>query len=809
MEVEKVFPRVEAGSVKSFDRLAFIKFHTFELLLSDSHPIHQHPPQFLSPSRQHVAMTSTLFPDTLSRLLRRPSAPNLRSSSSSSSSPTLRPANRDSFEDEEIDGSSTSRHAFPSPVEGGMRASVSLDRMPVEGLGIDIAWADEPESSRAAASSYFPATTSTHSHQQHTSSASHSSLASVLQHQHQRQHSSPFSFPSSAQSSRPCSPRPSAGAAAARPTPQKVQPNLRRVRAASSVLAQLSHALQEDAESARAKQRVRTTSHPAAAAVVEAPHLKPARYRTHSEHDTTHLAAPTPTPTQQPLLTPTRADAKRRSTGSRFLSLPSRQGSLPWLLGTPKQTSPTAEAPAELSGVFSPPPAYSSGEEDGASVGAADEGELDEEALEDEEDDDEADSFTLDLYLSSLTHLLSALPASHAKALPAKQKAALVAALRDALSALEPEPAPQQQQQNMEALVPLNSLGAAAGAAEWVTLQNQAPERVHHLHAHTHHVFHHGVPSFGGQMLGPATGQAHLAELSSSGAFGMIGEGETTTRKERSRRRKAAAMLALPALELGLSLTAAALSVSARAAARLVAPLEAQPLVSPALSTPGSPTSGSAQQVHCTNCGHTQHVGDLTTLEAAVQRAAQTPRETSQWDAPLALAKAAGSALYVQLGAAAQRASASPSSSPRAQTTALAPSSAAAEAEVEPEAEVPYTLVQLARAVKRSPLPSALAQVSSTLTHTASLIDARYDVRSRCADAALRNTSRALRYVRRNELHTRAVAAAWEAAEAGVAAVQAYREQEAWAAVGARAAPAPGRGVAAGTEEGMRRVELR
>ncbi len=83
----------------------------------------------------------------------------------------------------------------------------------------------------------------------------------------------------------------------------------------------------------------------------------------------------------------------------------------------------------------------------------------------------------------------------------------------------------------------------------------------------------------------------------------------------------------------------------------------------------------------------------------------------------------------------------------------------------------------LARALKRSPLPNQLYQLLRQMVSILAAIDAKYSLTEKGTQLAVRETSRAMRFVRKHDLHVKAVRVAWAAAEAAVAALEAYRDE--------------------------------
>jgi hypothetical protein len=266
----------------------------------------------------------------------------------------------------------------------------------------------------------------------------------------------------------------------------------------------------------------------------------------------------------------------------------------------------------------------------------------------------------------------------------------------------------------------------------------------------------------------------------------------------------------MPAFELLLSITAASISLASRGAANLVdvstssstAVARRKPCAcdSPSSSSaPTSPRTATDRQLALLE-------GDskAATIAAEEEKKIKGKGLPSEWEGPLALARAAAGMMYAQMASAStqtagggggkveskKQASSSTSSKPASRKATSLPTSprlglsslAEEETALVRAADVPAatnegSLPSLARALKRSPLPAALSSSLSLLSASAE----RLGVRERAADVAIKGASSGLRYVREHELHLYAMRSIWEGMEECVKALEAYREEEGWA----------------------------
>ncbi|GAK64320.1 uncharacterized protein PAN0_005c2532 [Moesziomyces antarcticus] len=401
----------------------------------------------------------------------------------------------------------------------------------------------------------------------------------------------------------------------------------------------------------------------------------------------------------------------------------------------------------------------------------------------DSDDDDDDLGFSLDLYISSLGYLISAISDKEAPGLSTKQRQDIKQRLEEGMSKL-----------GFDARA---ELAAAEQMKQQLELERQKLQLERdHAPAPTanvvHHHYHTAVPA-SSSMFGDANfSRAHAAaRASSKGSSSLAGK------------------LSSSVLDIGLHIGAGALSaLSANLSAiapkgmrktsgassasgdkmqdpritdldsdeELRSPGQRVDPPSPAM-TPSQPDSGAA------------------TPRTAWSRAIS--QNNKQWELAVAFASTAASALASSLGAVARSDGTDyPESSPGSSEVVLGPLTLEQQQHLarygHPEgaggesAEDRLILLSasLARALKRSPLPTQLYQLLRQMVSILAAIDAKYRVSEKGTQLALRETSRALRFVRRHDLHVKAVRVAWAAAEAAVAALEAYRDEPAWAIQG-------------------------
>lgn len=399
-------------------------------------------------------------------------------------------------------------------------------------------------------------------------------------------------------------------------------------------------------------------------------------------------------------------------------------------------------------------------------------------------DDDDDLGFSLDLYISSLGYLISAISDKEAPGLSTKQRQDIKQRLEEGMSKL-----------GFDARA---ELAAAEHMKQQLELERQKLqlERDHAPAATAnvvHHHYHTAVPA-SSSMFGDANfSRAHAAaRASSKGSSSLAGK------------------LSSSVLDIGLHIGAGALSaLSANLSAiapkgmrktsgassasgdkmqdpritdldsdeELRSPGERVDPPSPAM-TPSQPDSGAA------------------TPRTAWSRAIS--QNNKQWELAVAFASTAASALASSLGAVARSdgTDAYSESSPNSSEVVLGPLTLEQQQHLAryghpdgaggetAEDRLILLSASLARALKRSPLPTQLYQLLRQMVSILAAIDAKYRVSEKGTQLALRETSRALRFVRRHDLHVKAVRVAWAAAEAAVAALEAYRDEPAWAIQG-------------------------
>ncbi|KAJ9479007.1 hypothetical protein PHBOTO_002503 [Pseudozyma hubeiensis] len=370
--------------------------------------------------------------------------------------------------------------------------------------------------------------------------------------------------------------------------------------------------------------------------------------------------------------------------------------------------------------------------------------------------------FSLDLYISSLGYLISAISDKDATALNGKQKEDIRRRLEEGMSKLGFDAkAELEQAQELK-----RQLELERGKLE---LQKElgSPANVIHHHYHT------AVPGGGWMGEGGNFSRAHAAAKASSrgssSLAGKIGSG---------------------VLDVGLHIGAGALSA-------LSANLGA---IAPTRGGGRAEEKGKVEDVRITDMDNGEDLQNVSEADAS-PRASQpssgtaTPRtawtrainqNNKQWELAVAFASTAASALASSLGAVARSDPSSATAPPMTKEEQMY--LARYEPETSSSGSGPETAedrlillsASLARSLKRSPLPTQLYQLLRQLVSILAAIDAKYSLTEKGTQLAVRETSRAMRFVRKHDLHVKAVRVAWAAAEAAVAALEAYRDERGW-----------------------------
>ncbi|GAC93437.1 hypothetical protein PHSY_001002 [Pseudozyma hubeiensis SY62] len=373
--------------------------------------------------------------------------------------------------------------------------------------------------------------------------------------------------------------------------------------------------------------------------------------------------------------------------------------------------------------------------------------------------------FSLDLYISSLGYLISAISDKDATALNGKQKEDMRRRLEEGMSKLGFDAkAELEQAQELK-----RQLELERGKLE---LQKElgSPASVIHHHYHT------AVPGGGWMGEGGNFSRAHAAAKASSrgssSLAGKIGSG---------------------VLDVGLHIGAGALSA-------LSANLGA---IAPTRGAGRGEEKGKVEDVRITDMDNGEDLQNVSEADVS-PRASQpssgtaTPRtawtrainqNNKQWELAVAFASTAASALASSLGAVARSDPSSATAPPMTKEEQMylaryepgTPSSSVPGSGAETaEDRLILLSASLARSLKRSPLPTQLYQLLRQLVSILAAIDAKYSLTEKGTQLAVRETSRAMRFVRKHDLHVKAVRVAWAAAEAAVAALEAYRDERGW-----------------------------
>ena len=402
---------------------------------------------------------------------------------------------------------------------------------------------------------------------------------------------------------------------------------------------------------------------------------------------------------------------------------------------------------------------------------------------EDEDTDEEArldSDFSLDLYISSLTYLLSALSEKEAVGVSEKHRQEMTARLTEALDKIGAARAREDDVRQLR--------------QQLAALQQQQQQQQHSLSLAgtgdstpiVHHHYHSIAPD--GSMK---TWQETQAYPSTSRR-----PSGSAAAAARSRRTSIVGTLASAALDAGLAVTAGAVSVAARGVASFV-PLPFKSTSAPA-TAPQSPKMSNSAALPAQS-KQQQHADpqNLSPQEKATK---------AQWDLALSLAGSAAQALSATLSMSTGRGA----TRSRGKTPPVSGAESGSDSEVQnalvrrstdgqglevgvvskpagskdPGDEIEESVIlaasTIARAIKRSPLPS---QLSALLHHVVQLLyalDERYQVRQRATGIALKQAGMAARFIRQHHLHVILIRAALASFEAAIAAIEAYREEDGW-----------------------------
>lgn len=398
--------------------------------------------------------------------------------------------------------------------------------------------------------------------------------------------------------------------------------------------------------------------------------------------------------------------------------LSSRFASLPWRGGSPQVAERALVPFREVKSAAATPDSMSSAGEE--KPGESRSGSSDED--DNDKDDDDDDGFSMDLYISSLSYLLSALSPKEANAVSPKHRQELKRKLEEALAVLDEgdgsKTAAAEKPEDWLRQEPERDLALARLQLD----DQQQQQRQRHGQAQTQ--------SEQMQFLGVETWdeRAHAAA-------------QATRSKPRSRTTTIAGYIGSSALELGLSIGAGALATAAKSVESFVPAVAAGKASEPMSEEVARPSPRQAPPP------------SLLT--------------NKQWEITMTLAGSAASSLYASLSAVAEQ-----KKEPSMGTDIVDPNT--------PEDRLMILSASLARSIKRSPLPSQAAALAGQLGSLVAALDERYSLRKRTADVALRRTGEALGFVRKHDLHVKALRVTWAMAEAGIAAMEAYRDEDPW-----------------------------
>lgn len=416
--------------------------------------------------------------------------------------------------------------------------------------------------------------------------------------------------------------------------------------------------------------------------------------------------------------------------------------------------------------------ATSSEDEDSSLRPASEEEESDEDQGKSEEEEamaEAADNFSLSLYLSSLSYLLSALPTQEAAHLPEKERQELRAKLQEVLIDIG-----------------CGNDEASTTAASTSTLSTEAERE-----ARLREMLEQELRRAEARMLGGRPASTTSPKVQTGNAFAKDSQQRRSTEPD-SRSSSFAGTVAFSALQLTFAVAAAGVGLVGTGISKL-APV-ATPGDNSALNTSDSPSDGSAKIV-----GEVPEDEKRLVKPAAPEPAprstgrpsAPTTRRTGanglQWDLAMALASSTASTLYGCLSSAAAEAAAreNAGSEERAQLQRLSVEAdvhqvlerSREEGETSPEDSLILLSSSFAKALRRSPLPSQVSTLSSQLLTLLHQVDEKYELRKRATDEALKRTRQGLGYVRKKGWHVLAIRGAWTLMEMGVAGMEGWREE--------------------------------
>lgn len=413
------------------------------------------------------------------------------------------------------------------------------------------------------------------------------------------------------------------------------------------------------------------------------------------------------------------------------------------------------------------------------------------------DDDEEEDNFSLSLYLSSLSYLLSALPAKEAEHLPAKQREELTGKLRQMVQDLGVD----DETRGSEASKPTDSTRGTADqdttavAAELALGEAQREERLREL-------LETELRRAEARML--ASTKANNANRGRNRSSQLVdGLEQPRTSVEATQAEAGAAQstmagtIATATLELTFAVAAAGVGLlgsglnhwtQSQAAsqsqvvqnseeelhAKIVGELAVNEKALVARKPAGSRSdaSKSRQRARRPPAAAAQKRRDGQRVRPVDLTPAAPRSRGLQWDLAMALASSTASTLYANLSAAA--AEAAREGDPAVRTVQELQNHSG---ELTEEDRLIALSASFARSLKRSPLPSQLSSLSGQLLSLMHSLDERYELRRRATDEALKRTRQGLGYVRRRGWHVAIVRGAWAMMEMGVAGVEAWREE--------------------------------
>ncbi|CAO1627480.1 unnamed protein product [Sympodiomycopsis kandeliae] len=395
---------------------------------------------------------------------------------------------------------------------------------------------------------------------------------------------------------------------------------------------------------------------------------------------------------------------------------------------------------------------------------------------DEEEEEADDDNFSLSLYLSSLSYLLSALPSKEAGHLPDREKEGLRKKLQEVLRDIGGQDEEAQQQ-------PTIADGSTAMSEE------QKEQRLREL-------LEEELRRAEARMLGKSrsgSNDRRDRQRSNSSADAMDRRVEADLNSVNNPSSTLASKLASTALDVGFSMTALGIGLLGKGIGYL-AGVEQQDRGEPSPRTSGArivgevPEDEKALAISSKSNERSGNRGKKTTSKRTEPKGeVNATAHGLQWDLAKALASSTASAVYTSLSFAAAEAVREEQARGRAEasqeetTTSLFFSSSEMQAKdptQTPEDQLLSVTRTLVRSLKRSSLPSQLSHLSTQLVQISKQLNTRYQIKERVVNSLIINSKKSLRFVRRNNWHVFAIRGVWILVEVALEGISVWREQD-------------------------------